>query len=248
MSPPRRDELPSRPSLPRESSTRPSLSPSRGDSRDGSPSPPMSRAALERSCVHQKSPGESEVGSNFGSNFGSHFSTDDLAAMPPDAQPLIALLLEHRLRVIDIFRQLDGDEDGIITPREFAKGVRSLGHEVPMAQISALFSQMDVNGDGTLDYNELHRMLRVGKAAENSRNIRRSFSGYTGHLPPKDLKREASPRVPPRLASTMARRLSASDKLHAGETPAEAAVEEELWPQVLLTLPLAAAPCGHPWP
>ena len=46
-----------------------------------------------------------------------------------------------------------------------------------MAQISALFSQMDVDGNGTLSYNELHRMLRVGKAAENSRYLRRLALG-----------------------------------------------------------------------
>ena len=76
-------------------------------------------------------------------------------------------------------------------------------------------------------------MLRVGKAAENSRYLRSSFA-EKGHLPPKDPKREASPRVPPRLASTMARRLSISDKLQAGETlKDEVPVEEELWPPAL---------------
>ena len=52
-------------------------------------SPPRERPPVE--AFQERSPIESEA--------GSHFSTDDLAAMPAEAQPLIALLLKVRVRV-----------------------------------------------------------------------------------------------------------------------------------------------------
>ena len=44
-------------------------------------------------------------------------------------QRLTQLLLKNRLRVIDMFRQMDENEDGVITPDEFAKCIKALGQE-----------------------------------------------------------------------------------------------------------------------
>lgn len=64
------------------------------------------------------------------------------------------------LRVIDVFRQFDDDESGLIDLVEFEKACREMGFDGPRSAIEALFHSFDVNGDFTICYDEMHRLLR----------------------------------------------------------------------------------------
>ncbi len=56
----------------------------------------------------------------------------------------------------------DTTGDGIISRKEFARAMKELGLEVPVAVINKFFDDFDTTGDHQLDYNELAAMLRKG--------------------------------------------------------------------------------------
>ena len=86
-------------------------------------------------------------------------------------------------RVVDVLRTWDTDGDGVISRKEFEKGLRALGLDGDQAEIDELFASMDVNGDGTLDYTELHRLLRVGAAAKKSSYLRDAVTNKPLRMP-----------------------------------------------------------------
>ena len=64
------------------------------------------------------------------------------------------------VRIIDVFRAWDVDEDGKISRSEFKAAVASLGHgQATDDELAAMFSKFDANGDGSIDYGELERAL-----------------------------------------------------------------------------------------
>ena len=170
----------------------------------------------------------SRGGSEMGEG-GAAFTAQDVASMP---QLLTQWLMHNRVRVIDCFRTMDANEDGVISPEEFAAGIAQMGLAVDPAEVGALFAQMDVDGSGYLDYQELHRLLRVGKAAATSKYLRSAKQHARKHqVAPRRLDRS-----PPRLATTLSRRMSGVDTARAKAGAAEpepVAVEEELWPASL---------------
>lgn len=168
--------------------------------------------------------GGSEMGEG-----GAAFTAEDVASMP---QLLTQWLMHNRVRVIDCFRAMDTNEDGLISPKEFAAGIADIGLAADAAEVGALFAQMDVDGSGFLDYQELHRLLRVGKAAETSKYLRSANAHARKHqVAPRRLDRS-----PPRLATTLSRRMSGVDSARRSGGVAEpepVGVEEELWPASL---------------
>ena len=78
-------------------------------------------------------------------------------------------LTANAARVIDLFRQWDEEGSGAVDRREF----RALGpllrdavdSEVTRQQLDALFDSFDLDSAGTIDYNELHYLLRRAAAA-----------------------------------------------------------------------------------
>jgi len=67
------------------------------------------------------------------------------------------------VRVVDLMRALDADEDGTVTKEEFHKVLPLLGFDAEgSAQaIDELFDTLDADGGGTIDYEELHAKLRT---------------------------------------------------------------------------------------
>ena len=63
-------------------------------------------------------------------------------------------------RVIDIFRTLDRNNDCSIGKREFAKALRIIYPRASPANIEALFREVDKNGNGIIEYDELVRTMR----------------------------------------------------------------------------------------
>ena len=66
------------------------------------------------------------------------------------------------------------------SPGRGSKWSRSRDYE---REIDELFATFDVNGDGSLDYEELHRLLRVGQHSRMSEYLRASVAGKS--LPPQ---------------------------------------------------------------
>ena len=97
----------------------------------------------------------------------------DLAAsadMAPD-EALRAALNANAVRVIDLFRDWDVNEDGMIGRSEFVRGVTLLG--LPGGEESAkeLFDSWDVDESGALEIRELNRMLRRGQELQGAASM-----------------------------------------------------------------------------
>ena len=54
----------------------------------------------------------------------------------------------------------DENGDGLISRREFHKATLMLGLRASRAAIDRLFDEFDKDGGGTIEYKELHKMLR----------------------------------------------------------------------------------------
>ncbi|XP_009416780.2 probable calcium-binding protein CML14 [Musa acuminata AAA Group] len=62
---------------------------------------------------------------------------------------------EHRKQLRDIFDRFDMDRDGSLTHLELAALLRSLGLKPTGDQIHALLANMDANGNGSVEFDEL---------------------------------------------------------------------------------------------
>ena len=80
-----------------------------------------------------------------------------------DAEELKTCMTRELGRVVDLFRDLDLNEDGTVSKREFRKALPLLGFSLPTASrrdIDLLFDEFDANGDGQIKYDELRGRLR----------------------------------------------------------------------------------------
>jgi hypothetical protein len=79
------------------------------------------------------------------------------------AEELKTCMTRELGRVVDLFRDLDLNEDGTVSKREFRKALPLLGFSLPTASrrdIDLLFEEFDANGDGQIKYDELRGRLR----------------------------------------------------------------------------------------
>ena len=68
--------------------------------------------------------------------------------------------LSRDTRMLDGFRALDRNGDGVITRAEFATALPRLGLSADAAKIDALFRSFDLDGDGCITYQELRTILK----------------------------------------------------------------------------------------
>jgi len=54
---------------------------------------------------------------------------------------------------------------------EFRKCLLELGFDMPYEDLNSVFADMDVDGSGSLDYNELHRQIRHGSAVKLKKKL-----------------------------------------------------------------------------
>ena len=66
------------------------------------------------------------------------------------------------MRVIELFRELDADQSGAVSKKEFRKGMKTLGLEVPKEDVNKLFDSWDPDGSGSLEFQELNKILKRG--------------------------------------------------------------------------------------
>lgn len=82
---------------------------------------------------------------------------------PPIAEQLQGILRANYLKVLDVFKMYDTNDDGTVDMREFSDGLTALGYDAPREEFDDLFASFDKDGSGSIDYYELYQQLRAGR-------------------------------------------------------------------------------------
>jgi len=82
-------------------------------------------------------------------------------------------LADSSKRVMDLFHEWDGDNSGEIDVLEFRQAVLALGFEADATAIDAVFAELDVDGTGSIEYEELNRLLKVSAETLQARKAAR---------------------------------------------------------------------------
>ena len=156
-----------------------------------------------RHKLRRRAPGEKLKGT-----FLLKGSIDPTSDVPVQEQ-LRGLLTANAVRVIDLLREWDEDGNGLVDKKEFRKAVAAFGFEANKEVVDALFDSLDVDGGGTLDYNELNKAFRPGGSIELDASLKagaagvielkakNKFSGAGGDGPPKTkLVGSVNPKAP----------------------------------------------------
>ena len=92
------------------------------------------------------------------------------AAASDSALAQIAAALKQDLRrAMDLFREWDVNGDGAISKREFKNAMATLKIEVTAEGVDALFRQFDGDGQGTIDFKELNKLVRLRSRPPSTR-------------------------------------------------------------------------------
>lgn len=73
----------------------------------------------------------------------------------------------------EIFRTFDANSDGAIDVHEFDAGLRSLGAHLGQGEVESLFMGLDSNQNGTIEKDELMRLLEAVKAVSAAQDAAR---------------------------------------------------------------------------
>ena len=103
----------------------------------------------------------------------------DATGDQPVGEQLRAALMHNFSRVVDLFRDWDDDRNGTVSRKEFRMVLPVLGLSVPRSEADALFSSIDVDGSGTIEYAELHSLLRAGATVELDASL---YAGAAGEI------------------------------------------------------------------
>ena len=76
------------------------------------------------------------------------------------AEQLRDALSKVAVRVVDLFREWDDDNNGMVSRAEFQRGMQELKFNAPAEEIDALFDSWAPNGSDHLELNELSKLLR----------------------------------------------------------------------------------------
>ena len=122
--------------------------------------------------------------------------------LQPVQEQLREVLTANAVRVIDLFREWDEDQDGTVSKKEFRRAMPLLGLEVPRAEVDALFDSWDPDGSGSLTLKELDKKLRRGAEVQLDDKLKARATHPVSVLRPSCLSpcpRATAPR--PALAS-----------------------------------------------
>ena len=110
-----------------------------------------------------------QQGSNVGEKGAALNSTVQLDPEDGDVQEqLRQILIDNAVRVIDLFRDWDDDENGRVDKKEFRKAMKALGLDVPRKEVDGLFDTFDPDGGGSIEYGELNKALKRKVALDPS--------------------------------------------------------------------------------
>ena len=95
------------------------------------------------------------------------------SAVPGNATEMLAELRDAILRedifmrVIDLFRRYDYDGNGLVSRTEFRRALPLLGlRGYAFSDMDLLFDSIDTDSSSSIEYTELHRLLRPGADVE----------------------------------------------------------------------------------
>ena len=88
----------------------------------------------------------------------------------PRAMQLRIELARHSVRVIDLFREWDDDDNGLISRDEFHKAMRELKFDATPDDIDKVFDEWDPDGSGALELKELILLLRRNSPAKDGKS------------------------------------------------------------------------------
>merc|ERR1712094_128673 len=81
---------------------------------------------------------------------------------------------EQMDEIREAFNLFDGDQSGAIDVRELKAAMRALGFEVKNEELKKMVSDVDNNGNGTIEFAEFLQMM-TGKMGENDSTNKISF-------------------------------------------------------------------------
>lgn len=101
---------------------------------------------------------------------------------------IVAVLYEYRLELAAAFSLFDTDKDGVITRSEFLSAIHSLtllsGSPISESQALELLHSLDVNGDGSISYEEFVHGFRLVEV--NNQRVREGGGAPDrGRTPPR---------------------------------------------------------------
>ena len=77
---------------------------------------------------------------------------------------LSTILSNNYARIMDLMRDLDTNNDGVIDREEFVGGLRSAGFEATPAALYGIFDSIDEDGSGIIDFKELSKAIKSQRA------------------------------------------------------------------------------------
>lgn len=86
------------------------------------------------------------------------------AAMSRVEQVLARSVQKHAVRVIDLFKDWDEDNNGVLSKREFRNAMQSVGLGASDEEVDAMFDKWDIDKSGMLEFDELNKAMRSGIA------------------------------------------------------------------------------------
>jgi len=75
----------------------------------------------------------------------------------------------------ELFRSIDSDGSGSITPRELREALAAWEHMIPEGELASLMAVADVDADGAIDYNEFVAATAHVSRLEREEVLRRAF-------------------------------------------------------------------------
>ena len=119
-----------------------------------------------------------QQGSNVGEKGAALNSTVQLDPEDGDVQEqLRQILIDNAVRVIDLFRDWDDDENGRVDKKEFRKAMKALGLDVPRKEVDGLFDTFDPDG-GAWEHFDRKRLVGLGLIPSSDGK----FVSSKGHL------------------------------------------------------------------
>ena len=93
------------------------------------------------------------------------------------AEQLRDALSKASVRVIDLFREWDDDNNGKVSRAEFHKAMGEMKFDAPPEEIDRLFDEWDPDGSGVLELNELSKLLRRGSTVKLDEKLQAGGAG-----------------------------------------------------------------------
>lgn len=107
------------------------------------------------------------------------FSAPNNVSKPPASR--LALSKEEEEEFKAIFRSIDVDGSGSVSPQELANLMRTLNLNVSEREVRALVKEIDENGDGNIQFEEFIGVLsRKANVSYTAQDVKKAFSIIAG--------------------------------------------------------------------